>query len=169
MTRNSPRWKRGFQTKGLRLPLRRALITAKDSPPHPRKFVYRRYLAPSRHLLRLLPLIFHLLLSGIDNSSTLPPYFPGPISALSRLVPSCLSLHVCLNSSRESSACTPPPASRALCPLSRPLLEFAPENQPPPLPTGESLPQDRAIKCTLRLSTEPRHRLSYLDRRQLPV
>lgn len=35
-----------FQTKGLRLPLRRALITAKESTS-PRKFVYRRYLAPS--------------------------------------------------------------------------------------------------------------------------
>lgn len=43
MTRNSP----DFQTKGLCLPLRRALITAKESISPQRKFVYRRYLAPS--------------------------------------------------------------------------------------------------------------------------
>ena len=55
---------------------------------------------------------------------TLPPYFPGPISALSRLVPSRLSLHVCLNSSRESSSllhspCTPSHCVTPQSPLTR--------------------------------------------------
>lgn len=141
----------GFQTKGLRLPLRRALITAKDTTSPPKvclpalSCAVAIFIAVFSRYRQLVLLCFHI----------------SPVQYPHCLVPSRLSLHVCLNSSREfrPPLLRPPAALPTALLLSRLLLEFAPENQPPPLPTNGSLPRDKAIKCTLRLLTEPRHRL----------
>lgn len=135
-----------FQTKGLRLPLRRALITAKESTS-PRKFVYRCYLAPSPSSP-----------SPLSISTTRLTYFasifPGPISALSRLVPSRLSLHVCLNSSREIPLHCAPCSHLPLyvTPQSSPYSSLRPKiSLHPCLPTGLcpriGLSNARCVSC----------------------
>lgn len=105
----------GFQTKGLRLPLRRALITAKDTTSPPKvclpalSCAVAIFIAVFSRYRQLVLLCFHI----------------SPVQYPHCLVPSRLSLHVCLNSSREfppsppTSPCSPTHCVTPQSPLTR--------------------------------------------------
>lgn len=79
-------------------------------------------------------------------------YFPGPISALSRLVSPCLRPHVCASANYPSPFNTTS-LSLSSSVLPRALAEFMLENHLLcPLSSSDLRPRDKAIKRTLRLT-----------------